>query len=86
MYKVIFSKKAVKDLSKIVTVDQKQIQKHLLRLSEDPFLVDIKKLESNSAGTHRSRTGSYRLFLNINTELKEIIVAKITRRTTQTYR
>ncbi len=86
MYKVIFSKKAVKDLSKIVINDQKQIHKHILKLSQDPFFVDIKKLEPTSAGTHRSRTGSYRLFLNIDTESKEIIVAKIERRTTVTYR
>lgn len=59
---------------------------HILKLQQDPFAVDIKKLAPPYKATHRSRSGPYRLFLAINIELKEIIIAEINRRTTQTYK
>lgn len=86
MYKIIFSPSARKSLGKIPKDYQIKIKGLIRRLSEDPFLFDLKKLSPKFAATHRLRYGSYRLFLHIDTETKVIMIAEITRRTTQTYR
>jgi mRNA-degrading endonuclease RelE of RelBE toxin-antitoxin system len=85
MYKVIFSPKAVKSLKKLPKDYQIKIKEHYLKLAQDPFLVDLKKLSAPYKTTHRSRVGPYRLFLKIDTKTKEVIIAEILRRTTQTY-
>jgi mRNA-degrading endonuclease RelE of RelBE toxin-antitoxin system len=85
MYQVIFSKKAIKSLRRIPKEYQIKIKVQSEKLSQDPFSVDLKKLESPYQATHRSRVGPYRLFLQIDTTHKEVIIADIIRRTTQTY-
>ena len=85
MYQIIFSKKALKFLGKIPRDYQIKIKESIKRLSENPFQMDIKKMHSSSEATHRLRIGSYRIFLCIDSEAKEIIVANIKRRTSQTY-
>lgn len=86
MYRVIFSKKAVKSLAKIPKDYQLKVRAITSKLEKDPFVLDLKKLSENSSkATHRLRFGSYRIFLKINGQAKEIILAKIERRTTQTY-
>ena len=85
LYKIIFSKKAVKTLKDLPRNYQVKIQEISHRLSKDPFKADIKKMQSSDA-THRLRIGPYRLFLVVDTTSKEIIISTIKRRTTQTYR
>lgn len=84
-YKVIFSRKAIKALEKFPRDYQIKIQEGIHKLSSDPFKMDLEKMQSSDA-THRLRVGPYRLFLQIDTTTKEIIVSTIKRRTTQTYR
>lgn len=85
IYKVIFSKKAIKALEGFPKNYQMKIQESAKRLSIEPFKMDLQKMHTSEAN-HRLRIGPYRLFLHIDTTLKEIIVATIKRRTTQTYR
>jgi mRNA-degrading endonuclease RelE of RelBE toxin-antitoxin system len=84
VYQIQLSKKALKSLETFPSDYQIQIKKGVKRLEQDPFSLDIKKMQQSTA-THRLRLGPYRIFLKINTTLKTIIVAKIDRRTTQTY-
>ena len=86
MYKVIFSRQAEKSLSKTPRDYQIKIRGLIRRLSINPFVFDLRKLGPKFTATHRLRYGPYRLFLHINTETKVVIIAEITRRTTQTYR
>lgn len=85
MYQIIFSKKALKSLKKIPLEYQIQIKKKSEKLSLDPFSLDIRKLSSDYNATHRLRVGDYRIFLDIDTTSKTIILVDIDRRTTQTY-
>lgn len=85
LYKIIFSKKAIKSLKELPRNYQVKIQETSRKLNKDPFKTDIKKMQASDA-THRLRIGPYRLFLVIDTTLKEIIISIIKRRTTQTYR
>ncbi len=85
MYQIIFSKKALKSLGKIPKDYKTKVEESVKKLSENPFQLDLKKMHSSSNATHRLRLGTYRMFLCIDSEGKEIIVANIKRRTTQTY-
>lgn len=86
MYQVIFTNKALKSLKRIPVVYQLKIKDVSQKLAKDPFVLDLRKLESSYNATHRLRVGNYRLFLRINIESKIIEIADLERRTTQTYR
>lgn len=86
MYKIIFSKRAQKQLTRIPRDYQVRVKETTKRLSENPFALDLKKLGTQYTATHRLRIGSYRLFLLIDMQNKVIGIAAIERRTTQTYR
>ncbi len=86
MYQVIFSKQALKSLKRIPTGYQVKIKASSEKLSINPFILDIRKLDPKYNATHRLRIGDYRLFLQIDTASKIIKIAEIERRTTQTYR
>lgn len=85
MYNVTFSKKAIKALKKFPQEYQIKIKDGAKKLNIDPFKMDLEKMHTSDA-THRLRIGAYRLFLQIDTSTKEVIVSTIKRRTTQTYR
>ena len=85
MYEVLFSKKAIKSLRKIPRDYQVKIKAAALKLANNPFLLDIQKMQDAGQATHRVRVGTYRLLLCIDASLKIIIVADVRRRTTQTY-
>lgn len=85
MYQVNFSKSAIKSLKKFPISDQLRIKKISEKIKDNPFSLDIKKLGPPHKTSHRIRTGSYRIFLDINTTNKTILMVDIERRTTQTY-
>lgn len=86
MYQVKIYKKAVKYLKKFPLEDQTRIKRAFQKIKQNPFALDIKKLGPPHTTSHRIRIGSYRIFLDINTEAKIIIIVEVERRTTQTYR
>lgn len=86
MYQVKIYKKTVKSLKKFPLEDQARIKRAFQKLKLDPFFLDIKKLGPPHIASHRLRIGSYRIFLDIDTEAKIIIIIEVERRTTQTYR
>jgi len=85
VYKVKFYRKTSKSFKKIPREYQTKIKNVVNKLSIDPFALDIKKLNPPYEASHRLRVGSYRLFLDIDTSSKVIIILDVTRRTTQTY-
>lgn len=86
MYKVFLTKYADKSLDKLPKEYQNLFASCIQKLTQDPFSIDIKKLGPSYEATHRIRLGSYRIFLNLNSKSKEIIIYDITRRTSKTYR
>ena len=86
MYQVKIYKKALRSLKKLPLEDKARIKRVFQKLERDPFSLDIKKLGQPYIASHRARVGNYRIFLDIDTELKIIIILEVERRTTQTYR
>lgn len=86
MYQVKIYKKAIKSLEKIPVDYQNKFYKLVGKLKESPFGLDLKKLHQPHYASHRLRVGDYRVFLDINTSTKIVIIIDIERRTTQTYR
>ena len=85
MYKVKFYRKASKSFKKIPREYQTKIKNVADKLSIDPFVLDIKKLNPPNEASHRLRVGAYRLFIDIDSSSKVIIIVDIKRRTSQTY-
>ena len=85
MFQVDFSKNAVKSLKRFPLKDQLRIKKISEKIKQNPFALDIKKLGVPHKTSHRIRSGSYRIFLDIDTTTKIVLIIDIERRTTQTY-
>ena len=85
MYQVKIYKKAIKSLKKFPPEDRARIKRALQKIEQDPFSLDIKKMEPPHTISHRIRIGSYRIFLDIDTTTKIILIIEVERRTTQTY-
>ena len=78
-FKVKLSKKAKKFLDKLPQNDRKRIIEALRTLRENPFSLDIKKLEGTEF--HRVRIGRlFRIVIHIDWENETIVVLKIDKR------
>ncbi|NHB93574.1 type II toxin-antitoxin system RelE family toxin [Photorhabdus cinerea] len=86
MVKVIWSKAAIKQLTRIDTRYQKAIKQKVNSLMDFPLVdLDIRKL-SGFDNKHRLRVGNYRvLFELLNGEPKILEIQEIRRRQTKTY-
>lgn len=90
IYKVIITKKALKQLEKIEQSVPKNAEKiivliNLIKSTDEPYLKwDCKKLKAYTPITYRWRIGEYRIFGII--ENKETIkITKIDKRDSKTY-
>ncbi|MEK9185641.1 MAG: type II toxin-antitoxin system RelE/ParE family toxin [Patescibacteria group bacterium] len=72
-----------KALKKIPNKDSEYIWKSMNILRSDPYIGDTKKLKGES--NWRKRIGNYRIFYEILTKIKTIIVFDLRRRDSQTY-
>lgn len=86
MYQVTIRSQAEKHFSRLPKNLQERLVKKLKQLEEDPFQkgLDIKKL-AGTEKSYRLRVGELRIIYQIDTSLKEIIVADIDFRRTTTY-
>lgn len=64
MYKILLTKRALKDLGKIDSESKIRIGEKLKVLTNDPF-GSSKKLSSAIIGTYRYRVGDYRIIFDI---------------------
>ena len=78
-FRVKVSKKAEKFLDKLSKRDRERILKALRTLRDNPFALDIEKLEGTDF--HRIRVGKhFRIIIYIDWENKTIVVFKIDKR------
>ena len=78
-FRVKISRKVEKFLDKLSKKDRERILKVLRTLRDNPFALDIKKLEGTDF--HRIRVGKhFRIIIYIDWENKAIIVFKIDKR------
>jgi len=73
-YKLVYTRRAEKDIRKLDLSVKHQISKALLKLQDNP-LEHSEKLTNPEIGTYRFRTGDYRVVFDI--EGKDIVVLRV---------
>lgn len=73
-----------KTLKKMPRHDAEKILGVIRLLPLDPYFGDIQKIKGEE-NAWRRRTGAYRIFYNIKTEEKIILIFKLERRTSKMY-
>ena len=76
-YRLVYTKRAIKNIEKLDTVVKKQISSKILLLAENP-LQNAKKLIDFRLGQYRWRIGNYRIIFDI--EGLDIVVLRIRHR------
>lgn len=71
-FKLLYSKRAAKDIKKLDSVTKKKLGKAIERSSKNP-LNNAKRLTSSLIGQYRWRAGSYRIVFDINGNRIEIL-------------
>ena len=84
-YRLEFATRARKQLAQLPQRDRERILTALRQMQEDPFSGDIKHL-TNQPFAWRQRVGPFRILYDLNPTHHVIIVARIERRSTTTYR
>jgi len=74
MYKIVLTKRALKDIEKIDIKTRANIGNKLKTLIDDPMKISI-KLSNPVIGTYRFRIGDYRVIFDL--EKDEVIVLRI---------
>ncbi len=85
LWHVIVAKSAFKSFKSMSKSDRKRIHLVLKEMQEDPFSGDVKVLIGIFKGSYRRRIGSWRIFYNIDTEIKVVAINDIKRRGSKTY-
>jgi len=73
--KLFIVKRAEKDLDKLPDVLAKMITNHILRLSDNPFPPNSKKL--HALNCYRLRVGSFRVLYQVDSVNKEITALRV---------
>lgn len=73
-YKLVYTKRAVRDIKKLDPVAGKKLKKALERLQKRPFYYG-KKLISEKLGKYKFRVGNYRVVFDI--DRKKIVVLRV---------
>ncbi|MBT4262899.1 MAG: type II toxin-antitoxin system RelE/ParE family toxin [Deltaproteobacteria bacterium] len=84
MYKIIWTLRALKQLKKIDKNQQKKIVQGARQLTEWPKCRNIKALE-NHKYDYRLRVGRYRVFFNIEAELRITRIEEVKKRDGRSY-
>lgn len=73
-YRLVYTRRAIKDIQKLEPEIKKRIGKVLLRYEDDPLNYS-EKLIDPKLGTYRFRIGDYRVIFDI--EGKDIVVLRV---------
>lgn len=74
MYKIVLTKRAIKDIEKIEINTKMDIGNKLRTLIDDPLKVS-KKLSNPIIGTYRFRIGDYRVIFDLGKD--EVIILRV---------
>jgi mRNA-degrading endonuclease RelE of RelBE toxin-antitoxin system len=84
-YTVELTRRAVKQLAAIAPVERRRIEAALLAMEQDPYEGDIAPLKGERFAWRR-RVGSYRMIYELIPQQHLIVVSRVERGTTTTYR
>lgn len=76
-YKLVYTRRAVRDISKLQRSVKERIKKSLERYAENPFSY-ARKMADPTLGTYRFRVGAYRVIFDI--EGDELVILRVGRR------
>ena len=74
MYKIVITKRAVKDIEKLTTDVKSQIGIKLNELKNNPFY-NSRKLQNPIIGNYRFRVGDYRIIFDLDQD--KIVILRI---------
>lgn len=84
MYDINWSNRAKKQLRKIDITDRKRISDAVDLLADFENAVNVKRLVNHQYG-YRLRAGRYRVFFDVQTQIKIVDVQEVTKRDDRTY-
>lgn len=84
-YKVLYRKSAVKSIDRLPVNYLKLIRKHIIELSENPYLHGAIALKGYDA-VYRLRVGRYRIIYQVLEEEITIIIIDVPKRDERTYK
>jgi mRNA-degrading endonuclease RelE of RelBE toxin-antitoxin system len=84
-YHLDLTKRSRKQLAELPLADRERVAMMLHQMQDDPYAGDIARLQGEPFGWRR-RVGNYRVIYELIPEQRAIIVSRIERRTTTTYR
>jgi len=82
---VRLSSRAERALERIPARDRERVEAALLQMKHEPRSGDARPLKGRHQGAFRRRVGSWRIIFALKTEIRTVLVADITRRTSSTY-
>jgi mRNA-degrading endonuclease RelE of RelBE toxin-antitoxin system len=84
-WEVRLSSRAERALGKVPNRDRSRVEAALLEMQDDPHAGDIRPLQGRHQGAYRRRVGSWRIIFALKPEIRTVLIADITRRTSTTY-
>jgi mRNA interferase RelE/StbE len=84
-FRLELATQARKQLDKLQSEDRARLIAALHQMGNDPYTGDIQRLKDHRFAWRR-RVGNYRILYDLNPEIRLILIARIERRSTTTYR
>ena len=84
-WEVVFNRPARRVLRKLPKTDIRRIEHALMEMEENPFAGDVIALKGVHQGSFRRRVGSWRIFFEIDNNLKRVVINNVHRGTSKTY-
>jgi mRNA interferase RelE/StbE len=84
-FRLELATQARKQLDKLQSEDRARLIAALHQMCSDPYTGDIQRLKGHRFAWRR-RVGNYRILYDLNPEIRLILIARIERRSTTTYR
>ena len=84
-FRLELATQARKQLDKLPNEDRMRLIAALQQMVNDPYADDIQRLKGHRFAWRR-RVGNYRILYDLNPEIRLIVIARIERRSTTTYR
>jgi mRNA interferase RelE/StbE len=82
-YKVLFERRAQRDLDRLPSADFERIDPRIAALGENPRPHGVEKLDENK---FRIRVGPWRVIYLIDDKSRRVIISRVKRRSEDTYR
>ena len=85
LWQVITAHRAQKLLARAARPDRERLLRAITEMATDPFTGDVLPLKGQQ-DSFRRRIGDWRIFFDVDRQLKRVDVTDIQRRTTTTYK